>query len=101
MSECWHAAAPYRLPPDEAHGDTKRDLAARTGPWVRSGGLLATASCTARLSGERWEQAVREGLRRTGRWAWIWRTGEPPDHPTGLEHPEGRYLKFAVLRRLG
>lgn len=86
---------------DNAARNAYRDLAARTGPWVRAGGLLATASCTARLSAERWEQAVREGLRRTGRWAWIWRTGEPPDHPTGLEHPEGRYLKFAVLRRLG
>lgn len=96
-------------PPSLTHGQRSdnaartayRDLAARCSPWVRPGGLLATASCTARLNGERWEQSVREGIRRAGRWAWIWRTGEPPDHPTGAEHPEGRYLKFAVLRRLG
>ena len=96
-------------PPSLTHGQRSdnaartayRDLAARCAPWVRPGGLLATASCTARLSTERWEQAVREGLRRGGRWAWVWRTAEPPDHPVGLEHPEGRYLKFAALRRLG
>lgn len=95
-------------PPSLTHGarsdgaarNAYRDLAARAGPWVRPGGLLATASCTARLSYERWEQSLRDGLRRTGRWAWIWRAAEPPDHPTALDHPEGRYLKFAVLRRL-
>ena len=76
-----------------------RDLAERCGKHVVPGGLLASSSCTARLSMERWEQAIREGLRKTGRWSWLWRAGEPPDHPTALEHPEGRYLKFAVLRR--
>lgn len=85
---------------DAAARNAYRDLAARCGPWVGSGGLLATASCTARLSMDRWEQSVREGLRKTGRWSWLWRAAEPPDHPTALDHPEGRYLKFAVLRRL-
>lgn len=85
---------------DAAARNAYRDLAARCGPWVSPGGLLASASCTARLSYERWEQSVREGLRRAGRWSWLWRAAEPPDHPTALDHPEGRYLKFAVLRRL-
>lgn len=86
---------------DAAARNAYRDLAGRCGPWVSPGGLLATASCTARLSYERWEQAVREGLRRTGRWSWVWRAAEPPDHPVALEHPEARYLKFAALRRWG
>ncbi len=61
--------------------------------------LYATSSCTARLSWERWEEAVREGVR--GGWAWLSRSGEPPDHPVASAHPEGRYLKFALLGRLG
>jgi len=108
----WSPPGPVGLlicdPPSLTHGQRSdaaarnayRDLAARCGPWVAHGGLLATASCTARLSFDRWEQALREGLRRAGRWACLWRAAEPPDHPTALEHPEGRYLKFAVLRRL-
>ena len=76
-----------------------RDLAARTGAMVRPSGLLATASCTARLSWERWEESVRDGLAKTGRWSWLWRAAEPGDHPVAMGHPEGRYLKFAVARK--
>jgi 23S rRNA (cytosine1962-C5)-methyltransferase len=76
-----------------------RDLATRSSAMVRPGGLLASASCTARLSWERWEQSLREGAGKTGRWSWLWRAAEPPDHPVALGHPEGRYLKFAILRR--
>lgn len=86
---------------DAAARRAYRDLAERCGALVPPGGLLATASCTARLSWERWEQAVREGLRGAGRWSWLWRAAEPPDHPVAIEHPEGRYLKFALLRRWG
>ena len=84
---------------DRAASRQYRDLAERTGRMVEPGGLLATASCTARLSYERWEQAVREGLRRAGRWSLLHRAGEPPDHPVLAEHPEARYLKLAVLQR--
>jgi len=94
-------------PPSLTHGKTTdsaarkayRDLAQRTGTMVRPGGLLASASCTARLNWDRWEQAVREGLEKSGRWSWLWRGAEPPDHPVAMGHPEGRYLKFAVLGR--
>jgi len=107
----WTPEAPADVvisdPPSLTHGkdaDTAarkayRDLAQRTGAMVRPGGLLATASCTARLNWERWEQAVREGLEKSGKWSWLWRGAEPPDHPVAMGHPEGRYLKFAVLRR--
>lgn len=76
-----------------------RDLAAHTGTFVAPGGIMASASCTSRLSMEKWEGAVRDGLRRAGRWSWLWRAGEPPDHPVAIAHPEGRYLKFALLHR--
>lgn len=76
-----------------------RDLAQRTAAMVRPGGLLATASCTARLSWDRWEEAVRDGMGKTGRWSWLWRAAEPADHPVAMGHPEGRYLKFALARR--
>ncbi|MFT5685358.1 MAG: 23S rRNA (cytosine1962-C5)-methyltransferase [Myxococcota bacterium] len=76
-----------------------RDLATRCGREVPSGGLLATASCTARLSQPRWEQAIGDGLRKAGRWSWLWRAAEPMDHPVSAHHNEGRYLKFAILRR--
>lgn len=76
----------------KAYRDLHRALA------DRSSDLLATSSCTARLSWDRWEEAVREGLRAG--WAWLHRSGEPPDHPVGLAHPEGRYLKFALVGRV-
>jgi 23S rRNA (cytosine1962-C5)-methyltransferase len=76
-----------------------RDLNTLAGQLVSPEGILATASCTARLSQDRWEESVRDGLRKAGRWSWLWRAAEPPDHPVALDHPEGRYLKFALLRR--
>ncbi|MCB9796809.1 MAG: class I SAM-dependent rRNA methyltransferase [Alphaproteobacteria bacterium] len=77
-----------------------RDLNAQVGEIVSRDGLLVTASCTARLDARRWEDAVREGLRRSGRWALLERAEAPADHPVAFEHPEGRYLKLALLRRL-
>lgn len=85
---------------DQAARAAYRDLAARVGPWVVRDGLLATYSCTARLSMARWEESVRDGLRKAGRWAWLDRGEAPPDHPVAMAHPEGRYLKSGLLRRL-
>lgn len=89
----------HRRDADSAARTAYRDLNARVGAWVAKDGLLATASCSARLSLLRWEEAVREGLRKVGRWSWLGRSEAPPDHPVGLEHPEGRYLKWGLLRR--
>jgi 23S rRNA (cytosine1962-C5)-methyltransferase len=71
----------------------------RLGPVVAPGGLLATSSCTARLGAEVWKGAVRAGLGPG--WSWCWSSAEAPDHPVSTGHPEGSYLKFAVLRRRG
>lgn len=90
-------------PPSLTH-DRSADAAARSAykklhrhvaPLAK--GLLATSSCTARLSVDRWEETVREGL--GAGWATLHRSSEPPDHPVLLAHPEGRYLKFALLGR--
>lgn len=70
-----------------------RDLA----PFVPKHGLLATASCTARLSLADWRQAVTEGL--AGDWTWHAMSTHAADHPVASGHPEGWYLKFGVLRR--
>lgn len=72
----------------------------RLGGAVSRDGLLATSSCTARLGLDAWRAAVREGLLPHGDWAWHWQSAEPPDHPVALGHDEGRYLKFALLRRI-
>lgn len=76
-----------------------RSLHERLGPHVSRQGLLATASCTARLSTGQWKEAVREGLAGHGAWSWHWASGEPADHPVSLAHDEAHYLKFALLRR--
>jgi 23S rRNA (cytosine1962-C5)-methyltransferase len=76
-----------------------RDLARRSGGAVSPGGLLAMASCTARLARDRWEEAVAEGLASHGGWSWLEHAAAPLDHPVAMGHPEGRYLKFALLRR--
>ena len=75
-------------------------LNSKVSRWVTSEGLLATASCTARLSDSEWDSAVFDGVSETGRWSLLMRCGAPLDHPVALAHPEGRYLKFALLTRL-
>lgn len=71
----------------------------RLGPFVARDGLMASSSCTARMTSAEWERAVADGLASSGAWSWHWRSSEPVDHPVGLQHREGRYLKFALLRR--
>jgi 23S rRNA (cytosine1962-C5)-methyltransferase len=80
------------------HAYTK--LHAAFASCVAHDGLFATASCTARMSREEWEDAIRVGLSRGGEWAWHWKSSEPLDHPNGLMHREAEYLKFALLRKL-
>jgi len=107
----WRARQPVDLlivdPPSLTHGKSSdgaaesayRKLHARLGPMVVRDGLLATASCTARLDLQKWKRAVAAGLQNTGDWSWHWVSGEPLDHPASLVHVEAHYLKFALLRR--
>lgn len=66
---------------------------------LRPGGLLATASCSARVSPEAFFEAVKEGAYNAGvELALVEERYQPPDHPIRLQFREGRYLKFYVLQ---
>jgi 23S rRNA (cytosine1962-C5)-methyltransferase len=64
------------------------------------GGLLVTASCSARVSAEQFADAVKEAAYKARvDLALVRETRQPPDHPISLQFREGRYLKCLVLRR--
>jgi 23S rRNA (cytosine1962-C5)-methyltransferase len=66
---------------------------------LRPGGLLATASCSARVSPEDFFGAVKEAAYKAGvDLALVEERYQPPDHPLRLQFPEGKYLKFFVLQ---
>jgi 23S rRNA (cytosine1962-C5)-methyltransferase len=66
---------------------------------LRPGGLLATASCSARVSSEAFFGAVKEAAYKAGvDLELVEERYQPPDHPIRLQFSEGRYLKFYVLR---
>jgi 23S rRNA (cytosine1962-C5)-methyltransferase len=65
------------------------------------GGLLVTASCSARVSAEQFADAVKEAaFKARVDLQLVQETRQPPDHPVTLQFREGRYLKCMVLRRL-
>ncbi len=69
---------------------------------LRPGGLLATASCSARVSAEAFLGAIKEASNKAGvELAMVEERYQPPDHPIRLQFPEGRYLKFLVLQSKG
>jgi 23S rRNA (cytosine1962-C5)-methyltransferase len=85
---------------DQVARKAYRDLNAHAARMMDDEGVLLTCSCTARMSDARWMEAVQEGLRQAGgAWRLLRRAYEPLDHPVGLAHPEGRYLKAAGLQR--
>lgn len=64
------------------------------------GGILATASCSARVGAEEFLGAVREAAAKTHTdLLLLEERRQPPDHPLPLAFPEGRYLKFFVFRK--
>jgi 23S rRNA (cytosine1962-C5)-methyltransferase len=65
------------------------------------GGLLVTASCSARVSAEQFFDAVKEAaFKARVELQVIAETRQPPDHPVSPQFREGRYLKSLVLRRV-
>jgi 23S rRNA (cytosine1962-C5)-methyltransferase len=65
---------------------------------LRPGGLLATASCSARVGPDDFMGAVKEAAFKAGvDLAMVEERYQPPDHPIRLQFPEGRYLKFYVM----
>lgn len=66
---------------------------------LKPGGILCTASCSARVSAEAFFDAVKEGGYNAGvDLTLVEERYQPPDHPVRLQFREGRYLKFYVLR---
>jgi 23S rRNA (cytosine1962-C5)-methyltransferase len=66
---------------------------------LRPGGLLVTASCSARVSPEAFFEAIKEAAFNAGvDLALVEERYQPPDHPVRLQFREGRYLKFFVLQ---
>jgi 23S rRNA (cytosine1962-C5)-methyltransferase len=65
------------------------------------GGILATASCSARVSAEDFSACVKEAAAKAGaQLQLIEERRQPADHPVLLAFHEGRYLKFMVFQRL-
>jgi 23S rRNA (cytosine1962-C5)-methyltransferase len=65
------------------------------------GGLLVTASCSARVTAEQFTDAVKEAaFKARVDLQLVQETRQTPDHPGSLQFREGRYLKCLVLRRV-
>jgi len=108
----WLAEAPPRQfdvvvldPPSLAKREVERAeairayerLAAHGLRWLRPGGLLLAASCSAHVSDGEFFQAVRGATRRSGRpFEEQMTTGHPSDHAATFA--EAKYLKAIYLR---
>ncbi len=65
------------------------------------GGLLVTASCSARVSAEQFFDAVKEAaFKARVELQLVEERRQPPDHPVSPQFREGRYLKCLVYRRV-
>jgi 23S rRNA (cytosine1962-C5)-methyltransferase len=68
---------------------------------VRPGGLLATASCTARITPDEFHGVLRSAAQQAGVTVQtVNEAGHAVDHPVAAAFPEGRYLKFLLARVL-
>lgn len=67
---------------------------------LRPGGILCTASCSARVSAEAFGAAVAGAAGKLDMpLQLLEERGQPPDHPVSVRFPQGRYLKFNIYRR--
>lgn len=66
---------------------------------LKPGGLLATASCSARVTSEDFFEAVKQAaFNAQVDLTLIEERYQPPDHPIRTQFREGRYLKFFVYQ---
>ena len=66
---------------------------------VKPGGLLVSSSCTAQVPSETFKTILADAARDARASAQIiHEAGHALDHPVPLAFPEGRYLKFVVMR---
>jgi 23S rRNA (cytosine1962-C5)-methyltransferase len=76
-----------------------RDLNALALDAVKRGGLLAAASCSSHVGLEAFLGALRDAGEKARRPLRILEVrSQPADHPSLPAFPEGRYLKFVLLR---
>jgi 23S rRNA (cytosine1962-C5)-methyltransferase len=65
---------------------------------IRPGGIIFTFSCSQVVSRDDFRRSVFVAAANTGRSVRILhQTGQPPDHPVNIYHPESEYLKGLVL----
>jgi len=65
---------------------------------IKSGGFLATASCSHHVSEEDFLAAIHQAALAAGKQLrMIYKNAQPPDHPVLLSMPETGYLKFACF----
>jgi 23S rRNA (cytosine1962-C5)-methyltransferase len=64
------------------------------------GGLYAAASCTSQVSADAFRQTIAEAAARSHRLTVVHEAAHAADHPYGIGHLEGRYLKFVLCRSL-
>jgi 23S rRNA (cytosine1962-C5)-methyltransferase len=66
------------------------------------GGVLVTASCSARVTADEFFDAVKEAaFKLRMELQLVEERRQPPDHPVSPQFREGRYLKCLVYRRVG
>jgi 23S rRNA (cytosine1962-C5)-methyltransferase len=76
-----------------------RDLHALALSIVEPDGIHAAASCSSHVTLEAFLGTLRDASVKTGRRVRILEVrGQPPDHPSLPAFPEGRYLKFVLVR---
>ena len=67
---------------------------------LEPGGVLFTASCSARVSAEAFAGAVAEAAGKLDvPLQLLEERGQPPDHPVSIRFAQGRYLKFLIYRK--
>jgi 23S rRNA (cytosine1962-C5)-methyltransferase len=94
-------------PPSFARSKAHRDKAIQAYVKLHAAGLAVTekdglycaSSCTTQVSLEAFHGALAQAAHKARVRAQIVHdAGQPADHPVSPGHPEGRYLKFVVLR---
>jgi 23S rRNA (cytosine1962-C5)-methyltransferase len=75
-----------------------RDVNRRALRALRPGGLLATFTCSAHVSGELFLHAVATAAQPGMRLQVLAHLGAPADHPVLAAHPEGAYLNGLLIR---
>jgi 23S rRNA (cytosine1962-C5)-methyltransferase len=68
---------------------------------LKSGGTLATFSCSGAMTVDLFDKVLVEAAADAGRdFQMIARTRQGSDHPVSLNFPEGLYLKGVILRSM-